>query len=165
MLIRPCTPGEEFALLAVFQSSVRGLARRHYTPEQIEAWAPHEISDEFRAQWRERIRANRPWVAQLEGQLAGFADVQPTGYIDHFFVAAACAGQGVGTALMRHLHALARAAGTVTLSAHVSLNAQPFFERCGFILESEQCPVVRGVALRNAVMRKTLAAPGAQAAA
>lgn len=156
MLIRPYAAGEENALLAIFQSSVRGLACRDYTPEQIEAWSPRDTSVQFRQQWIERIRWNRPWVAELEGRPAGFADVQSSGYIDQFFVAAQCAGRGVGGALMRHLHEIARAQAANTLFAHVSLTAQPFFRHVGFVVEEEQCPVIRGVALRNAVMRKVL---------
>lgn len=156
MLIRPCAPGEELALLAIFQSSVRGLAARDYTLEQIEAWAPASVDAAWRERWVERIRANRSWVVEIEGRLAGFADVQPSGHIDQFFVAAEFAGRGVGAALMRHVHQVALAAGAVTLSADVSLSAQPFFRRCGFVVEREQEPVVRGVALRNALMRKDI---------
>jgi len=158
MLIRPCAPGEELALLAIFQSSVRGLAARDYTPEQIEAWSPSEPGPAMHAQWIERIRSNRPWVAEVEGRLAGFADLQPSGYIDQFFVASAFAGRGIGAALMRHLHEVARAQGIATLSAHVSLTAQPFFRSVGFVVEREQEPVVRGVALRNALMSKNFPA-------
>lgn len=156
MHIRPVAIGEEIALLAIFQSSVRGLAGRDYTPEQIEAWAPASIDSDYRTQWIARIQANRPWVAEVDGRPAGFADLQRSGYIDHFFVAAQWAGQGVGGALMRHLHDVALSQGIAELFAHVSLTAQPFFRRAGFFLEAEQYPVVRGIALRNAVMRKIL---------
>ncbi|QOY94169.1 GNAT family N-acetyltransferase [Massilia sp. UMI-21] len=156
MHIRPVASGEEDALLAVFQSSVRGLASRDYTSEQIEAWAPAAADAAWRMQWNARIRANRPWVAEVDGRPAGFADLQPSGYIDQFFVAAEYAGQGVGAALMRHLHEVARSLEIGELCADVSLTAQPFFRHAGFRLDSEQVPVVRGVALRNARMRKTL---------
>ena len=156
MHIRPYAAGEELSLLAVFQSSVRGLASRDYTPAQIDAWAPAVIGGDDRMRWIARIRANRPWVAEVDRRLAGFADLQPTGYIDQFFVAAEFSGKGIGAALMRHLHATARSQGIVELFSHVSLTAQPFFEHVGFRVESEQDPVVRGVALRNAVMRKSL---------
>ena len=158
MHIRPYAAGEELALLTIFQSSVRGLASRDYTPAQIDAWAPATADDEARMRWIARIQANRPWVAEVDGRLAGFADLQPSGYIDQFFVAAEFAGHGVGGALMRQLHEIALSYGMAELFSHVSLSAQPFFRHFGFILESEQYPVVRGVALRNAVMRKALAA-------
>jgi putative acetyltransferase len=160
MRIRPYAAGEELALLAIFQSSVRGIASRNYTPDQIEAWAPSDVTDEYRKQWVDRIRSNQPWVAEVDGDLAAFADLQPSGYIDQFFVAAEFAGQGIGAALMRHLQELALSRGITSLFAHVSLTAQPFFRSFGFDLEKEQRPVIRGILLRNAVMSKQLTAIG-----
>ena len=156
MQIRRYAEGEEAALRAIFRSSVRGLAGQQYTPVQIDAWAPPEDSAELRAQWTRRIQSNQPWVVEVDGRLAAFADVQESGYIDHFFVAAEFAGQGIGAALMRHLHDVARARGTVKLFAHVSLTAEPFFLRAGFIVETRQRPTIRGVELDNAVMSKML---------
>lgn len=158
MRIRRYAIGEEMALLAIFQSSVRGIAWRNYTLAQIEAWSPAKVTGELRKQWVDRIRSNQPWVAEVDGKLAAFADLQPSGHIDQFFVAAEFAGQGIGAALMRHLHEQAFSCGIVRLSAHVSLTAQSFFQSFGFDLEKEQRQVIRGIELRNAVMSKTLKA-------
>lgn len=158
MHIRRYAAGEETALLAIFKSSVHGLASRNYTRVQIEAWSPSEESAELCEQWIHRIQSNKPWVAEVHGDLAAFADLQQCGYIDQFFVAAEFAGQGIGKALMLHLHEVARSYGIVTLSAHVSLTAQPFFRSFGFELEREQRPIIRGVELENAVMSKVLTA-------
>ena len=38
--LRRALMGEEFHLWEVFQSSVHGVAKHHYTPEQLNAWAP-----------------------------------------------------------------------------------------------------------------------------
>src|SRR3546814_9315177 len=83
MLIRYFIPGEETELRRVFMSSVHGLARGFYTPEQLDAWAPvvHDKQD-----WANRIAALRPFVATIEDRVAGYADLQDSGYIDHFFV-------------------------------------------------------------------------------
>src|SRR5690349_9807382 len=104
MPIRAFVPGEEHALLALFQSSVRGLASRNYTPAQIEAWSPSAPGADYLRQWEERMRSNRPWVVEMDGRLAAFADVQASGLIDQFFVSPEFAGRGVGAVLMRHLH-------------------------------------------------------------
>ncbi|CAN7617204.1 GNAT family N-acetyltransferase [Acidovorax sp. LjRoot129] len=156
ILIRNFRPGDEAALRAVFHASVHGLARQHYTPEQRDAWAPQQHDP---AQWAERMQANQPYVAQMDGSeaLAGFADLQPTGYIDQFFVSPAFAGQGVARALMDHLYAQARQRGIPRLWAHVSLTAEPFFAAQGFTVQERREVERAGVVLRNALMDKTLA--------
>lgn len=123
MHIRPFQPDDAPALWAVLHSSVHQLARQHYSAAQLQAWAP---ADYDAAQWAERLRANRPWVAEWDGVMAGFADLQSSGYIDQFFVAGDAAGRGVGLALMAQLHQAAGQAGMARLWAHVSLSAELF---------------------------------------
>ena len=107
--------------------------------------------------WSERMRANRPWVAETaDGAIAGFADLQSDGTIDMFFVAPAFAGQGVARALMAHLHAQAAQRGITRLNAHVSLTAEPFFAAQGFAVEARQQVERAGVVLHNARMAKAL---------
>ena len=151
--IRPFQSHDTCALRAVFHSSVHQLARRHYTAKQLQAWAP---ADYDAAQWAECLRANRPWVVEVDGCIAGFADLQPSGTIDHFFVAGPYAGRGVGGALMAQIHQAAEQAGMGRLWADVSLSAEPFFSRSGFVVESRQQVTVRGVVLANARMAKAL---------
>jgi putative acetyltransferase len=57
---------------------------------------------------------------------------------------------------MRHIEGQARARQIERLSAHVSRNAQPFFQRFAFVLEAEQTVVVSGVALLNGRMTRQL---------
>ncbi|ALK30745.1 GNAT family N-acetyltransferase [Burkholderia plantarii] len=156
--IRRFAVGDEAALLAVFRASVHGLAARDYTPVQIEAWAPTDADAGYHAQWARRMQALRPWVAEIDGRIVGYADLQPSGQIDHCFVAAEFARRGVGRALLAQLHCVARGAGIRTLWADVSLSAQSWFRQAGFAIEREQVVSVRGVALRNARMSKRLAA-------
>jgi putative acetyltransferase len=156
MHIRPMHAGEELALRAVFHSAVHGLASRDYTPEQIEAWAPSEFTTELQERWVSRVRGIQPFVVEFEGLLVAYADIQPSGYIDHFFVAAHMAGRGVGSVLMHHLHRVANERGISVLTSDVSRTAQPFFERFGFLIVAERTPIVRGIAVPNALMRKEL---------
>lgn len=151
--IRDFEPGDEAALRQVFMSSVHQLARGFYSEAQLNAWAPHAYDAQ---QWAERIRAMHPFIATVEGCLAGYADLQPSGYIDHFFVAARFSGRGVGSALMDHLHSVAARRRTSVLSAHVSLSAETFFARQGFSVAQRQSVAIHGVSLRNALMTKPL---------
>lgn len=151
MTIRRFRPGDEPALAAVIHSAVHQLARRDYTPEQLEAWVPSQFDAD---RWNERIRALQPFVAEIEGAAVGYADLQASGYIDHFFVAGEHAGRGVGSALMARILRDAEERGLAELFADVSLTAEGFFARHGFVVEARQTVVSRGVELANARMRR-----------
>ncbi|WP_074304871.1 GNAT family N-acetyltransferase [Singulisphaera sp. GP187] len=151
--IRPFRAGEEHRLREVFYSSVHEVACSHYSKEKRDAWAPRAYDAEA---WVERMRRNRPFVAELDDIIAGFADVQPDGHIDQFFVAKHAVRQGIGSALMRHLEQHAQTLNLTKLTSHVSLSAQPFFRHSGFLIEAEQTVTVRGVFLANARMFKIL---------
>lgn len=154
LFIRKLLPGEEPALRSVFHAAVHCLASSHYSAEQRAAWAP---SEHDAAQWAARMQANQPFVAETDGgAIAGFADLQPGGYIDMFFVAPAFARQGVGHALMAHIHAQAAQQGLARLWADVSLAAEPFFAARGFAVETRQAVERAGVVLHNARMGKAL---------
>jgi putative acetyltransferase len=155
MRIRPFRCGDESALLSVFRSSIHGLAGKDYTPEQVQAWAPQDMD---RSSWAKKMQDIQPFVVEAFGEVVAYADVQPSGYIDHFFVAAAYARQGVGGMLMEHIHEAAREQEIPTLTSDVSLTAQPFFARFGFVIVEQRAPVLRGVLVLNALMRKELAA-------
>ncbi|HEY8601286.1 MAG TPA: GNAT family N-acetyltransferase [Thermomicrobiales bacterium] len=153
MEIREFRAGDEPALREVFFSAIHGTAAADYTPEQVDAWAPAEFD---RERWAERMRGIAPFVAEEDGRIVGYADVQGDGYIDHFFVAATAGRRGVGSALMRMIHATAAERGITALYSNVSLTARPFFEHWGFAVEREQQPVANGVTMTNFLMRKPL---------
>lgn len=153
MEIRRFRTGDEDALFQVFLSAVHDIASRDYTAAQIEAWAPTDIAPK---EWASRMRALRPFVVEVEGEIAGYADIQPNGYIDHFFVSGAHTRQGVGTLLMSRIHDEAKLLGISELTADVSKTAEPFFLHCGFHVVERGFPIRRGVTLQNALMRKNL---------
>ncbi|MCE9605528.1 MAG: GNAT family N-acetyltransferase [Planctomycetia bacterium] len=153
MQIREFRLGDEPALRTVFYSAVHGLASRDYTPEQLDAWAPRAYDA---ARWAERMQTLRPFVVEDAGRIAAYASVNPSGFIDHFFVATSYARRGLGTLLMTRIHQAAEEQGVAVLESHVSLTAQPFFKKFGFTIVEQRLPVVSGVALSNAAMRKEL---------
>lgn len=155
--IRPFQRGDEAALFRVFHSAVHVVAARNYTPEQLAAWAPDDFD---RNEWAQRMQSLRPYVALLDEAVVGYADVQPNGYISHFFVSGLHPRRGIGAALMEQLHVAATRRGLAELRADVSLTAEPFFAASGFEVVQRQQPLRRGVQLDNARMRKALVVPG-----
>jgi len=148
-LIRDFCVGDESDLSRVFQSSIRELACFDYTTEQIEAWAGATLNFEL---WVERIRELKPFVVEIDGVIGAYADLQFDGYIDHFFVAGMCSQQGLGSLLMSHIIENAIAKGITTLTAEVSLNAQKFFTRFGFVVVEQRSRNIQGITLSNALM-------------
>ncbi|MDQ1922912.1 GNAT family N-acetyltransferase [Massilia pseudoviolaceinigra] len=153
MLIRHFQPSDAPALRAVFHDSIHGLASANYSAAQLDAWAPAEHDTDG---WLRRMEAIAPLVAEIEGEPAGFADLQTDGYIDMFFVSPRHARRGVGTALMRRLLDAAREAALASIYSNVSLTAEPFFAGHGFTVERRNEVAVRGAVLRNATMRRRL---------
>jgi putative acetyltransferase len=154
MRIRRFESGDEPALFDVYYSAIHLIAARDYTPEQLRAWAPADLDREL---WRNRMQGIRPFVVESGDRIVGYADVQPNGYIDHFFVSGHHSRQGIGALLMARLHQEAEALGLRELTSHVSRTAQPFYERCGFHVVEQCLQLRRGVVIPNALMRKPLA--------
>jgi putative acetyltransferase len=154
LTLRRWRPGDEAALWQLKYRTIHTINRADYSAEQCAAWAPDDLDPQA---WQQRVVGMDPFVVELDGELAGFADLQADGYIDHFFCAAERQGCGVGRALMNHIHQQAQAQGLRRLYAQVSLTARPFFEHAGFVVVSEQQLLVRGgVALKNFGMEKQL---------
>jgi putative acetyltransferase len=154
LLIRRHEEGEEAALFDVYYSAVHLVASRDYSPAQIQAWAPRNLDPVL---WERTIRAINPFVAELDGQIVGYADLQSSGYIDHFYVSGNYSRQGIGTMLMKHLVNEASAQGMPELTSDVSRTAQPFYEKFGFEVVEHRLPVARGVEIPNALMRRRAA--------
>jgi putative acetyltransferase len=153
MLIRAFRVGDEPDLHQAFLSAIHGIASKDYSREQVKAWAPESVDPGL---WADRMRGIAPFVMEHDGKPIAYADIQPSGYMDHFFVSAPFARQGVGSKLMRRLHDEAAAKGIHVLTSNVSRTAQPFFKHWGFSIVEERQPVVRGVVIPNALMRKEL---------
>jgi putative acetyltransferase len=153
MHVRRFRPGEELALFDIYHSAVHLIACRDYTIEQLNAWAPPDLDPEL---WVNRIRGINPFVAEIDGQPVGYADVQDNGYIDHFFVSGRHPRQGIGSELMTVLESEAKRLCITELSSNVSRTAQGFFQRFGFEIVEQRLPVIRGVTIPNVLMRKVI---------
>lgn len=151
MHIRSYKKGEAPALFEIYFSAIHLVASRYYTPEQIQAWAPRDLDPDI---WEAKMRDIQPYVAELDDRAVGYADLQPDGYIDHFFISGRHPRQGIGARLMSHLIAEAHSKGIEELTSDVSRAAQPFYRKFGFEVVEQRQPVVRGVIIPNALMRR-----------
>ncbi|MDJ0751526.1 MAG: GNAT family N-acetyltransferase [Woeseiaceae bacterium] len=151
--VRRFRTGDEETLHRLFFETIREVNRKDYTEEQVRAWAPEDYDA---GRWSARIRSLNPFICEIDGEIAGYADLQPSGYIDHFFVSRRFQRQGVGSILFDQIEREARATGLEILSADVSITAKPFFEHFGFKVVERQRVTMNGVALDNFRMTRVL---------
>ena len=82
--------------------------------------------------------------------IAGFGDIDQTGYLDRLYVHKDYQRKGIATAICDGLERTAQ--GKIT--THASITARPFFEKRGYTVIKEQRVERQGIALVNFVMEK-----------
>ena len=95
-----------------------------------------------------------PFVAEIEGVIVGYTDLQSDGLIDHFVCHHEHQGKVDGRALMNHVLEVGQLRGITRYFSEVSITARPFYEYLGFTIAKEQLVEIRGQMLRNFVMEK-----------
>ncbi len=87
-------------LWKIFYNTVHKVNIRDYSAAQVNAWAPDDFSSDV---WQQKMNSISPFVAEIDGQIVGYADLQKSGLIDHFFCHNDHQGQGIGRCLMKHV--------------------------------------------------------------
>jgi putative acetyltransferase len=153
--IRSFRPEDAQGLAELFFASVRELGPRHYSPEQVAAWAP-AIPDP--GDYRSRASDGRVFLIAVDGenQPAAYGDLEMNGHIDHFFCRPDAAGTGITSILYDHLERFARGRTIVRLYVEASEAARGFFLRKGFAELERREFLLRGILVHNYAMEKLL---------
>jgi GNAT superfamily N-acetyltransferase len=156
--IRRYQSGDECRIGQIYYDAVHQLTCEDYSAEQRNAWAtPIEEGPSWREKWRKRCERKQPWLAVVDGEIAGFIEFEADGHIDCTYVSPKYAGKGYMSAIMQRIFAEARQRNLLRLFAEVSITARPFFERHGFRVVRENPHRVRGVPILNFIMETWLA--------
>ena len=153
MKIRAYHLGEEHEIWQLFKHTIHYVNAQHYSKKQLNAWAPETFDKTL---WSNKLAKLKSFVCIKDDKIVGYSDLQQNGYIDHFFCHHQYQGCGVGSALMAHIHTLAKQQNISQLSADVSITAKPFFQIKGFKVLTQQIVPTRGQELTNFKMCKTL---------
>ena len=146
MQVRKFRKGEEKELWKLFYNTVHNINIQDYDEDQIAAWAPDDLDINIAIQ---KFRKIDPFVVIKEGKIIGYADIQPDGYIDHFYCHHEFQGQRVGSTLFAALEKEAKETGIFEMYSNVSITARPFFEAMGFSVEKEQVIRIKDQKLKN----------------
>ena len=154
MEIRRYRRGEEEQVWKVYFAATRVSVARDYHAELIERWAPEK---QDMNEWAERVAEKNPFVAVVEREILGMAEIEGDGFIDYFYVHPDWQGRGVGKALLRRIEDEAEQLGVKRMYADVSVTAKDFFLAMGFeILEAKE-NVILGHPAPNFRMEKDIA--------
>ena len=148
MIFRKYAKTDCAELAELFYDTVHTVNAKDYTREQLNAWATGEINLEA---WNKSFQAHLTVVAEMDGKIVGFGDMDKTGYLDRLYVHKDYQRRGVATAICDALEQNTKAAEFIT---HASITARPFFEKRGYTVVREQQVERRGELLTNFVMRK-----------
>ena len=142
-------------IAGLFYNTVHTVNAADYTGEQLDAWADGNIDLEA---WDRSFREHTTLVAVMPSgqenekeQIAGFADMDSTGYLSRLYVHKAFQSQGIESALCDRLE---QAADVENFTTHASVTAKPFFEKRGYQAVREQQVERKGTLLTNYVMKK-----------
>ncbi|HIV80153.1 MAG TPA: GNAT family N-acetyltransferase [Candidatus Avanaerovorax faecigallinarum] len=147
MRIRKYTPSDLPEIAQLFYNTVHTVNAADYGAEQLDAWADGNIDME---KWNKSLESHCSLVATENGVIAGFGDIDETGYLDRLYVHRDYQGRGIGTAICDRLES--STGGKIT--THASVTAKPFFLQRGYRVIKEQQVERRGVLLTNFVMEK-----------
>ncbi len=117
------------AILRVHPRAIRELAKNHYTPEEIDAWASPRKPEHY----AESVRNKEFYVAEENGVVIGFGTLnQSQSEIEAVYVSSEVVRRGIGKAILQELEERARYLNIESLKLNASLNAIAFYKNAGY---------------------------------
>ena len=148
MQLRPYKPSDCPAMATLFYNTVHTVNSKDYTAAELDAWATGSVDLE---EWNQSFLDHITLIAEIDGILVGFGDIDHSGYLDRLYVHKDYQRQGIATKLCNELEARISSGCFVT---HASITARPFFENRGYRVVNVQQVERNGVCLTNYVMEK-----------
>lgn len=145
MYIREYEPADCSEIAALFYQTVHEVNKKDYTSEQLNVWATGKVD---LAAWNHSFLEHYTLVAVENGRIAGFGDIDETGYLDRLYVHKDHQRKGIATALCSRLEAHVQG----NILTHSSITAKPFFQKRGYKVLKEQQVERQNVLLINFVM-------------
>ena len=150
--IRKYKPGDCAAMVKLFYDTVHTINARDYTKEQLNVWAKENVDLEA---WNRSFLNNNTLIAEINGEIVGFADMDNSGYLDRLYVHKDFHRRGIAAALLNELERCAKETGILSFETYASITARSFFEKQGYTVEAENRIIRDGITLVNYKMVKS----------
>ncbi|MBD2102339.1 GNAT family N-acetyltransferase [Leptolyngbya sp. FACHB-261] len=153
MEIRLFRPQDTEQVANLFHETVREVNSRDYSSSQVRAWAPEDL---YFRNWAAICSSRFTYIADEEGTVIGFGELEPDGHIDCFYCHKHYQQRGVGRKIYQAIETKAIELNLKRLFVEASITAKPFFQRIGFWVIKEQQVSCRGETFINYAMEKLL---------
>ena len=146
MIIREYRPSDCKYLAELFYQTVHSINAKDYTDQQLNVWATGNVDIN---EWNLSLSEHFSLVAIKGGIIAGFGDIDKTGYLDRLYYQS----QGIAAAICDKLE---HAFEVSKITTHASITAKPFFLHRGYNIIKEQQVIRSNIPLTNYIMEKPL---------
>ena len=135
MVIRPYESSDCPTLAQIYYDTIHTVCAADYTPAQLDAWASGNVDLQV---WDAYFLARHSFVAEMDGQIVGFSDMDDTGYLGRLYVHKDYQGLGIGKALYQTAES---AVDVPRYTLQASVTAKTFYEKLGYrTIEMRQMP-------------------------
>ena len=138
-------------LIRLFYDTVHTVNSKDYAKEQLDVWA---TGREDHVRWDNSFKDHVTIVAEEDGIIVGFGDMDTQGYLDRLYVHKDHQNKGVGGKIVAALENELFVHDTPAFTTFSSVTARPFFEKMGYKVEYKNTVVKDGVQLINFFMKK-----------
>lgn len=138
-------------LTELFYNTVHTVNAKDYSKDQLDAWATGNIDINS---WNNAFLEHTTLIAEIDGIIVGFGDMDNQGYLDRLYVHRDYQGRGIATVITNELERRLIACGVFCFSTHASITAKPFFEKRGYRVTCKNNVVCNNIALTNYTMEK-----------
>ncbi|WP_312939994.1 GNAT family N-acetyltransferase [Oscillibacter sp.] len=140
-------------LAKLFFNTVHAVNAKDYAKDQLDAWATGNVDI---SAWNKSFLEHHTVVAEITGDIAGFGDMDDTGYLNMLYVHKDYQSRGVATAILYELEHQAISRGIFHFTTYGSITAKPFFEARGYRVVRKNIAVRRNIELTNCFMEKSI---------
>jgi putative acetyltransferase len=151
MILREYKPSDCPFMSKLLYNTVHTVNARDYTNEQLNAWATGTVDLEA---WNRSFLEHDTLIAEIDGKMVGFADMDKTGYLDRLYIHKDFQRMGIATALVCELERRAQKADLFCFETYASITAKPFFEKQGYTVETVNKMIRNGITMINYKMAK-----------
>ncbi len=150
MKIREASEADVSDILNLFESTIRSVNAKDYTPEQIEVWA----SAKDKETWSSKIKDQWFYVAISDHHVVGFSSIDKEGYLDFMYVHKDHQGKGIASSLLDTIESTAIKIAINEICSSVSKTAKPFFLSKGYKRVKTEIKEIKGITFENNWMIK-----------